>query len=86
MADQRAENFPVSGLCFRAHEINHMLCKVGVEFGVVVFGSCPAFCAVGGVIGTVGSHDEVVLSLVLEGSWVLYRGVWCCNSTMRGLC
>lgn len=71
MADQRAENFPVSWLGFRTHEINHMLGKVGVEFGIVVFGSCPTCCAIGvaigGAVGTVGSHDVVVFSLVVEG-------------------
>jgi len=44
----------VSGLCLWAHEVNDVLCKVGVEFAAIVLHT------IGAAVGTVGSHDYVI--------------------------
>jgi hypothetical protein len=49
MLDQGAEDFSVSGLCLGCHKANDVLCKVGVEFAVIVLDT----------IGTVGSHGDI---------------------------
>jgi hypothetical protein len=43
----------MSRFCLRAHKINDMLCKVGVEFAVVVSDTLAA-------VGTVSSHDDII--------------------------
>lgn len=52
MLDQGAEDFSVSGLCLGGHKSNDVLCKVGVEFAVIVLDTI-------GAVGTVGSHGDV---------------------------
>jgi len=52
MLDQRREDFSVSRFRFGAHQVNDMLCEVGIEF---------AFCFVGsiGAAVAVSRHDDV---------------------------
>jgi hypothetical protein len=52
MLDQGAEDFSVSGLCLGGHKANDTLCKVGIEFAVIVLDTI-------GAIGTVGSHGDI---------------------------
>ena len=51
--DQGGEDFSVSGFCLGGHKVNDMLCKVGVEFAIVVLDAI-------GAIGPVRSHDDSI--------------------------
>ena len=53
MADQGAEDFSVSGFCLGGHKVNDMLCKVGVEFAIIVLDTISA-------VGFVRSHDDAI--------------------------
>ena len=59
MPDQGAEDLSVSGFCLGAHEVDDMLCKVGVEFAGIIFDAI-------GAVGTIRSHDNVMF--LLRGS------------------
>jgi len=43
----------VSGFGVGAHQVNDVLCKVGVVFAVIALGTI-------GAIGTVRSHDDAI--------------------------
>lgn len=50
MLDQRSENFSVARLSFGAHEVNDVLCEVGIIFAVVILGTI-------GAIRSIRRHD-----------------------------
>jgi hypothetical protein len=49
MPYQGAEDLSVSGFCLGGHKVNDMLCKVGVEFAIIVLDTI-------GAVGPVRSH------------------------------
>jgi hypothetical protein len=53
MPYQGAEDFSVSGFCLGGHKVNDMLCKVGVEFAIIVLDTISA-------VGFVRSHDDAI--------------------------
>lgn len=53
MPYQGAEDLSVSGFCLGGHKVNNMLCKVGVEFAIVVLDTI-------GPVGPVRSHDDAI--------------------------
>lgn len=57
VSDQGGEDLSVSGFRFGAHEINDMLCEVGVIFALGAVGTVGT---VGGTISAVDSHDDSI--------------------------
>lgn len=63
VADERAEDFSVARLRIRAHQVDDMLCEIGVESASFVL------VALGCVCRPVGSHDVGVLLQCSDGIW-----------------
>lgn len=70
MADEGCKNLTVSRLSLWAHEVDDMLCEVGVKLGFLVdaVGSVDAIGAIGaiGTAGSVGSHYDVQRICVVQ--------------------